>query len=112
MGVGERDEGSQSAEKVEWLEDQVGGPSGVGPRTAQAVDDLSVGVSGKAFLGEGSAQAVTEEALQGFPIVSGDGLCGMEREALDGSTEGLALERCGFDPPQEGSVLSGRRRVS
>lgn len=74
MGVGERDEGSQAAEEVEWLNDQVGGPLGARPRTAQAVDDLAVGASGEALLGEGSAQSVAEKSLQGFPIVSGDGL--------------------------------------
>jgi hypothetical protein len=91
VGVGKRDQGRQPAEKIEGLEDEVGGPLCMRPGTAQAVDDMSVLASGEALLGEGSAQSVTEKSLQALPVIGRDRLRGVQREAPDGRTERFAL---------------------
>jgi hypothetical protein len=82
VGIGKRDQGSQSAEQVEGLEDEVGGSLCIRPGSAQAVDGLPIRAQGETLLGERSAQSVAEQSLQALSVLCRNRLRGVEREAL------------------------------
>jgi hypothetical protein len=76
MAIGCRDQGGESVEEVEGIEDQSGSALSVGPGPPQVVEDPSVAPPGKALLREGSAQSVAAEALEPGAVVGGNGMGG------------------------------------
>lgn len=52
------------------------------------------------------------ESLQGFPVVGGDRLARVQREALDETAERLAPGRCRLDPRQGRRAVSSHWRVA
>ena len=86
VGPGRRHESRESAQEVERLEDDVGGP--VPPRVAQGVDDPAVLGEREALGGDGRASDVAAQALEALVVVRIDAYLGVERDAVDAALGG------------------------
>lgn len=96
-----RDEGDQSFDELEWLEDDLGFSQRTGPGSQEAQEDSTILVQGEAVIREGSPQSVTAEAFEALSVGGLDGASRMQRASRERVKFGEVL------PPNDVKLPTG-----